>query len=51
MTMVNLRNAPVTYTFPATPTNTDWTDAFDGTARHAGTTITLSAYGYMVWQR
>lgn len=50
MTMVNLRNTPLTYTFPATLTNTDWTDAFDGTARHADTTITLSAYEYKVWQ-
>jgi glycosidase len=50
MTMVNLRNTPVTYTFPAALTGTDWTDAFDGTSQHAGTTITLPAYGYKVWQ-
>jgi glycosidase len=50
LTMVNLRNTPVTYTFPAGLTGTDWTDAFDGTNQHAGATITLSAYGYAVWQ-
>ncbi|HVU53855.1 MAG TPA: alpha-amylase family glycosyl hydrolase [Puia sp.] len=51
LTMVNLRNAPVTYTFPAALANTDWTDVFDGTSQHAGMTITLPAYGYKVWQR
>jgi hypothetical protein len=51
MTMVNLRNTPVTYSFPAALTGTDWTDAFDGTSRHAGVTITLSPYEYKVWQR
>ena len=50
MTMVNLRNTPVTYTFPGALTNTGWTDAFDGSSQQAGTTITLPAYGYKVWK-
>jgi glycosidase len=50
LVLVNLRNKPVDYTLPAALTNTDWTDAFGGAARHADATITLPAYGYKIWQ-
>jgi len=50
LVMVNLRNTPVDYTFPPGLANTDWTDAFDASAQHAGATISLLAYGYKVWQ-
>jgi glycosidase len=51
LVLVNLRNRSIDYAVPAALANTDWTDVFDGTPQHAGSTISLPAYGYKVWQR
>jgi len=50
LVLVNLRNMAINYTLPSTLANPDWTDAFDGSAQHAGSSISLPAYGYKVWQ-
>ncbi len=46
--MVNLRNTPITYPIPAALQNTNWTDAFDGSAQTVGTQVTLAPYAYLV---
>lgn len=51
LVLVNLRNTAIDYALPSALTNTDWTDVFDGTAQHAGSIISLPAYGYKIWQR
>lgn len=50
LVLVNLRNKSVDYTLPSALTGSDWSDAFDGTAQHLGTSITLSPYSYRIYQ-
>jgi len=48
LVLANLRNTAITWPVPATLQNTNWTDAFDGSAQSLTTTYTLPAYGYRV---
>jgi glycosidase len=49
--LANVRNAPQTFTVPATLANTTWTNALQGGAYAVGTTISLPAYGYLVLKK
>jgi glycosidase len=44
----NLRNSTIAYSLPAALQNTTWTNAFTGAAITLGTTLSLTAYQYMV---
>jgi len=44
----NLRNGTIGYSLPAALQNTTWTNAFTGAAVTLGTTLSLTAYQYLV---
>jgi len=46
--IVNVRNYNVTYTPPATLTNTTWKNAFDSTSVEIKTTVALDPYSYLI---
>jgi glycosidase len=48
LVVANLRNTAVNYTVPAALVNTQWKDAFDGTAVTVGSQVALGAYEYKV---
>ncbi len=48
LVLVNVRNAPTTYTVPASLTNSTWTNALQGGTTTLGGQLTLPAYGYVV---
>ncbi len=48
--LVNVRGQPTTLTVPTAWQNTAWTDAQTGQAVPASASLTLPAYGYVVWK-
>ncbi|MCC2545362.1 alpha-glucosidase C-terminal domain-containing protein [Hymenobacter sp. BT175] len=51
LVLVNVRNAPSTYTLPAAQAGTTWTDALQNTPVTLGQQVTLPAYGYLVLKK
>ena len=51
LVLVNVRNAPVTYTVPATLANTTWTNALQGGTYPLGSQVALPPYGYVVLKK
>ena len=51
LVLVNVRNAPATYTVPAALTNTAWTNALQGGSYALGNQVVLPPYGYVVLRK
>ena len=51
LVLVNVRNAPTTYTLPAALANSTWTNALQAGSVILGTQVALPAYGYVVLKK
>ena len=51
LVLANVRNAPTTYTLPASLANTTWTNALEGGSITLNTQVSLPAYGYLVLRK
>jgi cyclomaltodextrinase len=51
LVLVNVRNAPITYTVPAALANTTWTNALQSGTYALGSQVTLPPYGYVVLKK
>jgi len=51
LVIVNVRNAPVTYTLDASIANTSWIRTSDGTTINLSTQVSLQAYEYLIFKK
>jgi glycosidase len=51
LVIANVRNSNISYTLPATLSNTTWQDAFSGTNKNLGELLTLEPYSWLILKK